>query len=358
MTETPPPEMPAMPDLHPWFAPADHAPTIELRQTDGRPKPPSRMAGRIAVLHVAASSEGVEAALALNARAARLKALGADLYIVRAAAPVRNLAFTKKHALDLDVLSDEPGALAHNLNLKGPGTAIIGRDTRIVDVLPLVSESAAGTAVEAHFDRVEERVSHLSESGLRTMADRHAPVMVIPDVLSAEWCAYLRAVHDHEGNAPSGFMQQVKGETVEMQDPEVKVRRDHVIQPGSELDRAITQLFSRRLIPEIQKATHAKISRHEEFKIVRYDAAEGGHFRAHRDNTTQATRTRLFAVTLNLNTGGPDADYDGGQLVFPEYGALGYRPDPGSALVFSCTLLHEARPVIAGSRYVLLAFLH
>lgn len=349
MTRTPP-----MPDLHPWFDTADHAPPIELRQTDGRPKPLNRMAGRIAVVHIPAGTDAVEAALALDARASRIRTLGAEPYVIRSAAPVQNLAFSKKHTLDVEVLSDEPAALAHNLNLKGPGTAIIGRDSRIVAVLPRAPE----TGTEAHFDTVLDRVSELSETGLRLMETRHAPIMIIPDVLSAEWCTYLRAVHDQEGNAPSGFMQQVKGQAVELQDPEVKVRRDHVIQPGSRLDGAITQMFSRRLIPEIQKATHANISRHEEFKIVRYDAADGGHFRAHRDNTTQATRTRLFAVTLNLNAGGPGADYDGGQLVFPEYGEVGYRPAPGAALVFSCTLLHEARPVIAGSRYVLLAFLH
>ena len=343
-----------MPDLHPWFDVADHAPTIELRQTDGRPKPLSRMAGRIALVHMISGPDAAETALALNARAERIKSLGAEAYLIRPTSPVQNLALVKKHALTVEVLSDESGALAHNLNLKGPGTAIIGRDTRLIDVLPRDPK----TSVDAHFDTVVNQISELSESGLRLVEARHAPVMVIPNVLSDEWCRYLRAVHDREGNAPSGFMQQVKDQTVEMQDPNVKIRRDHVIQPGSQLDGAITHLFSRRLIPEIQKATHARISRHEEFKVVRYNAADGGHFRAHRDNTTQATRTRLFAVTLNLNTGGPDGDYDGGQLVFPEYGEVGYRPAPGAALVFSCTLLHEARPVIAGSRYVLLAFLH
>jgi len=342
------------PPLHPWYDVADHAPNLPLLRPDGRPKPPSRMAGRLAALHLPGDRNAEEMATAIRDRLAEYRAAGADPYLIRRAAPVKNLALTKKQDLDFEVLADEDGALAHNLELRDGGTALLGPDTRIVDVLPF----EAGEPCAAHLDRVVCRIQTAAGPGFSPVVARHAPVMVVPGVLPPDWCRYLMAVHDQQGNEPSGFMQQVKGETVMLQDPEVKVRRDHVIKPGTDLDAAITHMFQRRLIPEIQKATHARISRHEEFKVVRYDAAEGGHFRAHRDNTTQATRTRLFAVTLNLNTAGPDGDYDGGHLVFPEYGEVAYRPAPGDALVFSCTLLHEARAVTAGSRYVLLAFLH
>ena len=52
---------------------------------------------------------------------------------------------------------------------------------------------------------------------------------------------------------------------------------------------------------------------------------------------------RRFAVTLNLNDG-----FEGGELWFQEFGPRRYRPPPGGAAVFSCSLLHEARPVTAG----------
>ena len=177
--------------------------------------------------------------------------------------------------------------------------------------------------------------------------------MLIPNVLSLDWCQWLMTLHDHE-NAPSGFIQQTKNGSMLTSDAEVKVRRDHVVARDSPLERDIRHIFERRLIPEIMRTTHSPIQRHENFKIVRYTAKEGGHFRPHRDNTSSATQTRRFAVTLNLNTGA----YDGGHLVFPEYGDIGYRPDAGDAVVFSCSLLHEARPVTRGERYVLLAFLH
>ncbi len=57
---------------------------------------------------------------------------------------------------------------------------------------------------------------------------------------------------------------------------------------------------------------------------------------------------------MNLNTG----DYEGGALSFPEYNDVAYNPPAGAGIVFSASLLHEATPVLRGSRYVLLSFLH
>jgi hypothetical protein len=42
---------------------------------------------------------------------------------------------------------------------------------------------------------------------------------------------------------------------------------------------------------------------------------------------------------------------------FPEFGDQRYRPDTGTAIVFSSSLLHEAMHVTAGRRFVFLAFL-
>jgi hypothetical protein len=58
-------------------------------------------------------------------------------------------------------------------------------------------------------------------------------------------------------------------------------------------------------------------------------------------------------VTINLND-----DYDGGDLRFPEFGSRTYRAEPGGAVIFSCSLLHEATPVTRGRRYATLPFLY
>ena len=58
-------------------------------------------------------------------------------------------------------------------------------------------------------------------------------------------------------------------------------------------------------------------------------------------------------MSINLNT----EEFEGGELVFPEFGNRRYRPETGAAIVFSSSLLHEALQVTKGRRFVFLAFL-
>ncbi|MBD2021655.1 2OG-Fe(II) oxygenase, partial [Leptolyngbya sp. FACHB-36] len=116
---------------------------------------------------------------------------------------------------------------------------------------------------------------------------------------------------------------------------------------------AMSRLYD-RLVPEIFRAFQFQATRIERYIVGCYDAESGGYFRPHRDNTTQGTAHRRFAVSLNLN---PD-EYEGGDLRFPEFGRQTYRPPLGGAVVFSCSLLHEATPVTQGKRYAFLPFLY
>jgi predicted 2-oxoglutarate/Fe(II)-dependent dioxygenase YbiX len=45
-------------------------------------------------------------------------------------------------------------------------------------------------------------------------------------------------------------------------------------------------------------------------------------------------------------------------LRFPEFGSRLYAAPRGGAVVFSCSLLHEATPVTKGRRYMFLPFLY
>lgn len=92
----------------------------------------------------------------------------------------------------------------------------------------------------------------------------------------------------------------------------------------------------------------------ERYIVARYVGEDGGFFKAHRDNTTRGTAHRRFACTINLNA----EDYEGGDLCFPEFGTNTYRASTGGAIVFSCSLLHEARPVTTGERYAFLPFFY
>jgi predicted 2-oxoglutarate/Fe(II)-dependent dioxygenase YbiX len=61
-----------------------------------------------------------------------------------------------------------------------------------------------------------------------------------------------------------------------------------------------------------------------------------------------------LAVTINLNA----EDFEGGELRFPEYGRRSWKAPTGGAVVFSCSLLHQALPVTGGVRYAFLPFLY
>ena len=175
------------PALHPWFDVGDVAPVVELRTADGKTKPISRMAGRTAVVHVADGP--ASAVVILSGRAAAFAAAGADLYAVRRggagsiAGPV---------TAGVTPLTDADGSLARNLNLTGPATVVFDRASRLSAVIPLDGDSA--THADACLAWVRERLP--TESFLAGPAVQ-APVMVIPDVLSADWCRWLIQVHDN-----------------------------------------------------------------------------------------------------------------------------------------------------------------
>lgn len=184
-------------------------------------------------------------------------------------------------------------------------------------------------------------------------ADPQAPVLLVPGALPPGLCRDLIAFYERRGGSPSGFMRDQGGRTVGLHDPGMKRRLDCTID-DPQLLGAIRRMLLRRVIPEIRKAFSFQATRVERYIVARYDSADGGFFRAHRDNTSRGTAHRRFAMTVNLNSEG----FEGGELCFPEYGRGLHKPPTGAALVFSCSMLHEARPVTAGLRYAFLPFFY
>lgn len=178
-----------------------------------------------------------------------------------------------------------------------------------------------------------------------------APALIIPNVLEPALCAELIA--DWEGDHQEGFVRTAesdpkKGRTINR---DMKRRQDHFV--PADKNRKLEALAMRRIAPEAYKAFHFKTGSMQSFRVGAYLAGRGDYFRPHRDNSSPQTEHRKFAVTLNLNDG-----FEGGGLIFPEYGDMVYHTGPGGAVVFSCSLLHEALPVTKGTRYVLLTFLY
>ncbi len=178
-----------------------------------------------------------------------------------------------------------------------------------------------------------------------------APVLTAPRIFEPELCEALIGLHQADGGQFSGVMRDAGDRTVMVMD-ELKKRRD-VIVGDPELVSAIQARLERRLYPLIKLALGFTVTRIERFLVSCYDADDGGVFHPHRDNTTQATAYRKFACSLNLN-----ADFEGGDLRFAEFGPATYRPPVGGAVVFSCALMHEALRVTKGRRYAFLPFFY
>ncbi|WP_271407739.1 2OG-Fe(II) oxygenase [Pseudomonas sp. Q1-7] len=206
---------------------------------------------------------------------------------------------------------------------------------------------------EGHIDAVLARLQAQEPIPPIARARAQAPVLVVPRIFEPALCRALIDYYERLGGTESGYMVERDGKTVEVRKHEHKQRRDCSLE-DQPLRQACIQRITTRLIPEIHKAFQFQATRMERYLVACYDAEEGGHFRPHRDNTTKGTAHRRFAVSLFLNTG----EYEGGYLHFPEFGHSLFTAPTGGAVVFSCSLLHEATPVTAGRRYMFLPFLY
>jgi hypothetical protein len=226
-----------------------------------------------------------------------------------------------------------------------PVSYVLDPTLRVIAVVP-------GSGAE-HWRAVKAALDRLPPLSKPEPVAANAPVLVLPRVFEPEFCRELIGYYEKQGGNDSGFMREVGGMTTGIIDYGVKRRRDCGIVEET-LRNACVVRIRRRLLPEIEKAFQYRATRMERYTISCYDAAEGGYFQAHRDNGAKGTAHRRFAVSLFLNSG----DYEGGYLRFPEFSTALYSAPVGGAVVFGCSLLHEATPVTRGKRYMFLPFLY
>jgi peroxiredoxin len=219
----------------------------------------------------------------------------------------------------------------------------------LLDRMLRVAEAADMAGAPALFERLAKRLGPEADPAV---AD-HPPVLVAPRIFEDAFCTRLIDYYRTGAPRPSGFMREQDGRTVHVQDAAFKRRDDVTVEDEGLRNEALMRVRD-RLAPLIQRAFGWQATRMERYLISRYGAEEGGHFNAHRDNTTRGTAHRKFAVTINLNA----QDYDGGDLRFPEFGDRTWRAPTGGAIVFNCSLLHEATRVTRGERFAFLPFLY
>jgi predicted 2-oxoglutarate/Fe(II)-dependent dioxygenase YbiX len=209
-----------------------------------------------------------------------------------------------------------------------------------------------GSAALDRGESVMQQLAKLGDPDAHAGVPIHAPVLIVPRVFEPPLCRRLIDYYQAAGGQPSGVMRNRNGKTVGVLD-QFKKRRDATITDEGLIAETRGRIY-RRLQPEIEKAFQFKATKIERYIVACYDAEEGGYFNPHRDNTTPGTAHRRFAVSINLNA----EEFEGGDLRFAEFGRRTYRPPTGGAVVFSCSLLHEATPVTRGTRYAFLPFLY
>ncbi len=215
-------------------------------------------------------------------------------------------------------------------------------------VLHVVPFAADGSDAVTLFDYLERLPPPARFAGI----ELQAPILFLPNVFEHDLCHRLIGLHQSNGGEESGVMRDINGKTVGIQDHTFKRRKDYdIVEP--DIIRETQRRVLRRVCPEILKVYSFKVTRMERYIVSCYSAEDGGHFRAHRDNTTKGTAHRRFAVSVNLNS-----EFEGGEVSFPEYGTRSFKAPAGGAVVFPCTLLHAVSRVTSGRRYAFLPFLY
>lgn len=128
-----------------------------------------------------------------------------------------------------------------------------------------------------------------------------------------------------------------------------EVRKANVVFYGrrSKLYEDFTQKLNRIALPIIEQVWQLRLSAHDGLQAVRY--LPGDHYRAHADASLDLT-DRYFTILCYLND-----DFNGGHTWFPSLNHS-ITPKRGKMIVFPAAFIHQAQPVLAGEKYVLVAW--
>lgn len=341
----------------------DRLPDFAWRDTEGRhvSLTQSVHAGRISLILVcpAVTGAGVQRELTkLRDLEEKWRRLGLGVFAVTPAPPDENAVLKARLELPFPVLSDAgffagqalglapavTGAGAKKKNAGACAVAVVDANQRLEK---LIAPAGGGRqAIRA--------LSYCEKRGIQDSAavNGRAPVLILPRVLDPDHCARLLRAFETGETFQGGVASSDRGSNVPLH--KIKSRQDVALADTGPEARELFEIFRYRLFPEIKKAFNYRVTRAETLRLGCYEAECGGHFAAHRDDTTPYTAHRRFAMSINLNAGG----YEGGCLSFPEYGPGLLSADTGAAIIFSCSLLHAVTRIDRGRRFVLLGFFY
>lgn len=281
-----------------------------------------------------------------------LNGLVAHILVVTRDSISKNRQLADKLDLPFRLLADEPGEVFELYGIDRdeapfyPASAVFDANGRVVAICESIPP-------EEQVKIILAALRDLETQRPRGSLGAHPPVLVLPNAMDPDICTQLIETWHNPVPLWEGDGKNSIGLNIEKGDVKVRnaaygnctqyVVRDAAL--STELDNNVL----RRVVPEIEKAFGYSPSKREEYRIACYDVAEGGSLPAHRDNPTAETRHRRFTVSVNLN----NDDFEGGELAFREFSDHLYDIDAGTAIVWSCSVLHEVMPIVAGRRFIL-----
>jgi predicted 2-oxoglutarate/Fe(II)-dependent dioxygenase YbiX/peroxiredoxin len=253
--------------------------------------------------------------------------------------------------IDWPILGDSTGAIFASYGLHKRH----GESSRLVLLTPLRQVRVwfdSATKIENALEEIMNKTTLNQGQQPDRWSQPHAPILLIPNVLSPEECC--RLTDYFELGAPFTVRPPRQGEfDSDYQMPVYEHNRqdrvDQIIKDRNILEFLDQRIWG-RVTPMIKKAFAFDVTLREDLHIARYQGNRDGNQMGHRDDSSVATAYRRFAFSMNLNN-----NFEGGELVFNEYNPCGYKTTPGTAMVFSSSLLHEVNETTKGVRYNLIS---
>ena len=294
------------------------------------------------------SPQGKEALSFLASQFASLAEQGVEVFAIAQDGPIAVSSVAETQGLSFHLYADPQRSITKRLLIReaamGGGQVplrlfFLDRNQRVVTHL---EGKIDAQKFDNALDKLLQDIRYLDIP--RTLSNP-APVLIVPRVLDQATCKELIALwqkENHEGGFSTG--------QVNTYDPDKKKTLEHVIK-DPKLVRRLNITLARKISPELGKVFNFRQNFQFDIPVVMsYQPDRADFFGLHRDDLRPQNK-RIFAMSLNLN----DA-FEGGELIFPEYSPHGFKMDAGSAAIFACGLLHEAKPVTSGQRFVLTNF--
>jgi peroxiredoxin len=177
----------------------------------------------------------------------------------------------RRHFLDFDgTISRLYGSVPVDSRQNEANVPVV-RKWVVTDPTQRVIATFAFTGADGGAAKVVAYVKNLPPPGRFAGIQLQAPILYLPRVFEPALCERLIAAYESSGGEESGFMRDVDGKTVLVNDYSHKRRRDHMLEDQPLMD-LIQSRIRRRIVPEIRKIHQFEVTRMERYLVACYRA--------------------------------------------------------------------------------------